>query len=472
MSQIKKRQDICRQPPEERIKNFNEVTLGYTEEEAQYEAWRCLLCKDGPCRRGCPVEIDITGFIRRIREKKYKQAYKLIREKNNLPAICGRVCPQEDQCEKFCILSKKGEPVAIGRLERFVADWAFRHGQLNAKKQQNTAVLCNRIKVGVIGAGPAGLTCAADLARMGYRVMIFESLHRSGGVLQYGIPEFRLPKQIVDMEIAEIKKLGVEIEVNFVVGKTQTIEQLRAAGHQAFFIGTGAGLPYFLNIPGENLNGVYSANEFLTRANLMKAYLFPDTDTPIFVGNRVCVIGGGNVAMDSARAAKRLGAENVKIIYRRSKQEMPARAEEVENAGEEDIEFHMLTAPLEIIGDAQGWARKMRGIKNRLGKPDTSGRRRPVPIAGSEFLIECDTVICAIGQGPNPLLLSTIKELKLTRRGNIEADENGRTNIKDIFAGGDIVTGAATVIEAMGAGKRAARAIDEYLKKCLPNKDN
>ncbi len=453
------------QDPAKRSKNFNEVTLGYSEEDAVREASRCIQCKNPGCIKGCPVEIDIKGFIKLIHEKKFDEALEKIREKNGLPAICGRVCPQEDQCEKECILGIKGEPVAIGRLERYVADREMKHIAEGIKKCAWLEVTreCTREKVAVIGSGPAGLTCAAELAKMGYQVTIFEALHKPGGVLVYGIPEFRLPKEIVRKEIDYVKSLGVKVEVNMVIGKTLTLDDLFSREFRAVFISTGAGLPYFMGIPGENLNGVYSANEYLTRSNLMKAYKFPECDTPIVRGLRVAVVGGGNVAMDSARTAMRLGAEKVYLIYRRSEKEMPARDEEIEHGKEEGIEFKLLTNPVEILGK-DGWVDKIRCIKMELGEPDQSGRRRPIPIEGSEFDIEVDVVIMAIGQGPNPLLTSTIPHLELTKWGNIKADSvTGKTNVKGVFAGGDIVTGAATVILAMGAGKNAARAIDEYI---------
>ncbi|RKY42582.1 MAG: glutamate synthase (NADPH), homotetrameric [Candidatus Makaraimicrobium thalassicum] len=445
-----------------RIKNFNEVPYGYSEEEAVQEASRCLQCKNSPCVRGCPAEIDIPAFIRAIKEKRFASAVSIIRDTNNLPAVCGRVCPQEDQCEKECVLMKTGNPINIGSLERFAADWERENKpQGKTQKPQEAGEL---EKVAVIGAGPAGLTCAADLAKMGYRVTVFEGLHKPGGVLTYGIPEFRLPKAIVGEEVEHIRRLGVDIKLNYVIGRIKTVERLREEGYKAFFIATGAGLPYFLGIEGENLNGVYSANEFLTRVNLMKAYRFPEYDTPINVGRKAAVIGAGNVAMDSARCALRLGAEKVYIVYRRTEAEMPARIDEIHHAKEEGIEFHLLRSPVRILGDDRGNVRKMVCRKNRLGEPDDSGRRRPVAIEGSEFEMGVDTVIIAVGNGPNPLLLKMIGELKLGRKGNIEADGNGRTNIEDIFAGGDIVTGSATVIAAMGAGKQTARAIDRYLR--------
>lgn len=453
-----------KQDPKERIKNFNEVAQGFTEKEAAAEARRCLFCKKPSCVNGCPVEIDIPSFIKFISDGNFKEAISKIKEKNNLPAVCGRVCPQEDQCEVKCVLNKKKTPINIGALERFAADWGMvaSHQSLVSSKGPATSNQRPATKIAVIGSGPAGLTCAADLAKMGYNVTLFESLHKPGGVLVYGIPEFRLPKKIVEYEVERIKNLGIEIKLNFLVGQTETIEDLKKDGYKAFFVATGAGLPYFLGIDGENLNGIYSANEFLTRTNLMKAYKFPEYYTPVSVGDSVAVIGAGNVAMDCARCAKRLGAKNVFIVYRRSEQEMPARIEEIENAKEEGIIFKLLTNPTRIFGE-NGWVTKMECIKNELGPPDESGRRRPVPIKGSEYIMDIDTIICAIGQGPNPLLLRRIEGLKLNKDGNIIGDADGRTSIKDIFAGGDIVTGAATVILAMGAGKKSARAIDKYL---------
>jgi len=458
------------QDPAVRNKNFSEVTLGYSEEDALREASRCIQCKNPGCIKGCPVEIDIKGFISLIQEKKFDEALEKIRERNGLPAICGRVCPQEDQCEKECILGVKGEPVAIGRLERYVADREMSREMNNitegTEKCNMSGVTreCTKEKVAVIGSGPAGLTCGAELAKMGYRATIFEALHKPGGVLVYGIPEFRLPKEIVRKEIDYVKNLGVKVEVNMVIGKALTIGDLFDSGFKAVFISTGAGLPYFMGIPGENLNGVYSANEYLTRANLMKAYCFPEYDTPIIKGRRVAVVGGGNVALDSARTAKRLGAENVYLIYRRSEKEMPARDEEIEHAREEEIEFKLLTNPVKISGK-NGRINKVKCIKMELGEPDLSGRRRPVPVEGSEFDIEVDVLVMAIGQGPNPLLISTIPELELTEKGNIKASPvTGKTSMKGVFAGGDIVSGAATVILAMGAGKDAARAIDDYIR--------
>ncbi|MCD6155438.1 MAG: NADPH-dependent glutamate synthase, partial [Candidatus Atribacteria bacterium] len=443
-----------------RIKDFAEVPLGLSEQAAVEEARRCLQCKRPQCVQGCPVEIDIPGFIKLIAEGRFDEAIAKIKEKNSLPAICGRVCPQETQCEARCVLGKKGQPIAIGYLERFVADYEREKGI-----RPPSVLSWNGHRVAVIGSGPAGLTCAGDLAKMGYRVTIFEALHAPGGVLVYGIPEFRLPKSIVAQEVDYVRSLGVEIELSCVVGKTLTIDDLKEEGYEAFFIGTGAGLPYFLNIPGENLNGIYSANEFLTRTNLMKAYLFPEFDTPVKIGRKVAVIGGGNVAMDAARCALRLGAEEVCLVYRRTKKEMPARIEEIERAEEEGVNCIILTNPVRFIGNENGWVTGIECIQMELGEPDESGRRRPVPIPGSEFVIPIDTVVVAIGQGPNPLLLETIEGLALNNKGYIAADpQTGATSLPGVFAGGDIVTGAATVISAMGAGKRAARSIDLYLK--------
>lgn len=454
------KQPMPTQDPKTRIKNFSEVALGYTEEDAVIEAERCLNCKKAPCRQGCPVEIDIPAFIARIRERDFAGAIAKIKEKNNLPAICGRVCPQESQCEKYCLVGKKNEPVAIGRLERFVADYEMAHGGESVQKPASPTGK----RVAIVGSGPAGLTAAADLCMMGHDVTVFEALHTAGGVLVYGIPEFRLPKDIVKREIANIEKMGVKIRTNMVIGKVLTVDELFESGFHAVFIGTGAGLPYFMNIPGENSNGVYSANEFLTRSNLMKAYRFPEYITPIVTGKRVAVIGAGNVAMDAARTALRLGAEESYIVYRRSEKEMPARKEEIEHAHEEGVKFHLLTSPIEILADEEGKVRGMTCLRYELGEPDESGRRSPIPIKGSEFFMEVDTVVMAIGQGPNPLVPETTPDLEINRRGNIVADpETGKTSKPGVFAGGDIVTGAATVILAMGAGKKAARAINEYL---------
>jgi len=452
------RPKMPQRPPEERIKDFNEVPLGLSEEVAVAEARRCIQCKKPTCIEGCPVEIDIPGFIKLLSQGELDGAIAKIKEKNSLPAICGRVCPQEDQCESKCILGRRGQPVAIGYLERFLADYEREKGV----KAPSLPPPRDK-KVAVIGSGPAGLTCAGDLARMGYKVTIFEALHAPGGVLVYGIPEFRLPKAIVAQEVDYVQSLGVELKVSRVIGKTFTLDDLKDEGYQAFFIGTGAGLPYFLEVPGENLNGIYSANEFLTRSNLMKAYLFPRYDTPLKVGQSVAVIGGGNVAMDSARTALRLGAKEVCLVYRRTKKEMPARIEEVERAEEEGVNCIILTNPVRFLGNENGWVTGIECIQMELGEPDESGRRRPVPIPGSEFVIPIDTVVVAIGQGPNPLLLETIPDLQLNRRGYIAADaETGATSLAGVFAGGDIVTGAATVISAMGAGKRSAQAIDRF----------
>jgi len=454
-----KKTPMREQPPEERIHNFSEVPHGFSEEEAMAEARRCLVCKKPLCIGGCPVEIDIPGFISRIAEGDFRGAVHIMKNKNVLPAICGRVCPQEDQCEKVCVLSKKQDPVGIGRLERFIADWEAQQGppEIPAPPPPNGR------KVAVVGSGPAGLTVAGDLVQLGYEVALFEALHKAGGVLVYGIPEFRLPKAIVQREVDYVTKLGVKLVTSFVVGRTKTVDELLQE-FDAVFIGTGAGLPWFMRIPGENLNGIYSANEYLTRSNLMKAYLFPKYDTPIIRGKRVAVVGGGNVAMDSARTALRLGAEKSMIIYRRSKVEMPARIEEIHHAEEEGIEFHLLTLPTRYLGE-NGWVKEMECLRMELGEPDASGRRRPVPIAGSEYLIPVDTVVCAIGQSPNPLIPQTTPGLEVGKHGNIIADEKvGRTTKKGVFAGGDIVTGAATVILAMGMGRIAARSIDEYIK--------
>ncbi|WP_320055312.1 NADPH-dependent glutamate synthase [Anaerosalibacter bizertensis] len=455
-----KRVPISVQDPEERIKNFDEVCLGYTEEEAIAEAKRCLNCKKPACRGNCPVSIDIPAFIKEIAEGNFAEAAQILAKYSALPAVCGRVCPQEEQCEKTCVLGHKGDPVSIGKLERFAADWAREHNiQVGEVKEKNGH------KVAVIGSGPAGVTCAGDLVKEGYDVTIFESLHEAGGVLVYGIPEFRLPKEkVVKKEIENLKKLGVKIETNVVVGRTVTIADLmEKEGFDAVFIGSGAGLPKFMGIPGENLNGVFSANEFLTRNNLMKAFR-KNYDTPIKVGDKVAVVGGGNVAMDAARTAKRLGAE-VWIVYRRSEEELPARVEEVHHAKEEGINFELLTNPIEILADEKGWVKGIRCIRMELGEPDKSGRRRPEPIEGTEFEFEVDTVIMALGTSPNPLIPSTTEGLEVDKRGCIVTDENGQTSREGVFAGGDAVTGAATVILAMGAGKKAAASIDRYIKE-------
>ena len=458
---IPNRLEMPRQDPEVRRHNFNEVALGFDMELAQAEAERCLQCKKPKCIDGCPVEVNIPEFILKVHEGDMPGAVEILKGDNSLPAICGRVCPQETQCEEVCVLSKKYEPVAIGRLERFVADWDMARGMAVPELPPSSGK-----KVAVIGAGPAGLTCAADLARYGHAVTIFESLHEAGGVLIYGIPEFRLPKAIVKAEVDYVRQLGVDIRLDSVIGKLFTIDELLGEqGYDAIFLGTGAGLPRFMGIPGENYNGVYSANEFLTRTNLMKAYLFPEYDTPIKVKGRAVVVGGGNVAMDSARCALRLGNEEVTIVYRRSRTELPARLEEVENAEEEGIIFELLTNPVEIYGDDNGWVRGMRCIRMELGEPDDSGRRRPVPIPGSEFDTEVDIVVMAIGTSPNPLVFTEAGGLERTRWGTVVADEEtGRTTKATVWAGGDIVTGAATVISAMGAGKRAAADIDRFLR--------
>ena len=453
------RQAMPKQAAEERAQNFAEVALGYTLEQAIAEANRCLQCKRPLCVEGCPVHIDIPGFLKLLAEGNPIPALAKIKEQNSLPAICGRVCPQENQCEGRCVVGIKGDPIAIGNLERFVADYAREVGQ----EPVLTPAQSLDKKVAVIGSGPAGLAAAADLAQFGYQVTVFESLHAAGGVLRYGIPEFRLPKDIVQHEIDAISELGVEIVTNHLIGQTLTLDDLFEAGYSAIFIGTGAGLPNFLNIPGENLNGVYSANEFLTRVNLMKAYL-PEYDTPIKVGQKVAVVGAGNVAMDAARTAKRLGAEEVRIVYRRSRQEMPARLEEIENAEEEGILFSLLTNPVEMIGDESNTVKVLRCQRMTLGEPDQSGRRNPVPVPNEYIDLSADTVIVAIGQGPNPVLLRGTEGLALTERGYIKVnEENLMTSIPGVFAAGDIVTGAATVIQAMGAGRKAASAIHAYL---------
>lgn len=458
--------EMPQQDAKERISNFNEVALGYSAKGAMEEAKRCLQCRKAPCIKGCPVEIDIPAFIKHIEEGNFKASIDKIKEKNNLPAVCGRVCPQESQCEIKCIRCKKGESVAIGRLERFAADREMDAGTGGRGGKGKKISSSSAIKVAVVGSGPAGLTAAADLVKLGYQVAVFEALHSPGGVLRYGIPEFRLPKSILGVEIRNIEKLGVKIYPNVLIGKTLTIADLIKEGFSAIFVGIGAGLPHFLNIPGENLDGVYSASEFLTRVNLMKAYQFPEYDTPIKIGRRVGVIGGGNVAMDSARVALRLGAEEVYIIYRRSKKEMPARQEEAENAEQEGVKFHFLTAPLAFLGNKEKQLIQVKCIQMKLGEPDESGRRRPIPVEGSEFIMDIDTVVVAIGQAANPLLAQTTPDLKLKRRGYIEInEETGQSSISQVFAGGDIVTGAATVIAAMGAGKKAARTIDEYLNR-------
>ena len=456
------------QAPEVRAHNFKEVALGYTRQLADEEAARCLNCKNKPCVAGCPVNIDIPGFIMKIKEKDYEGAYQVINKTSSLPAVCGRVCPQETQCESKCTMGIRFEPVGIGRLERYVADL---HNE--TVKEAAKAPAPNGHRVAIVGSGPSGLTCAGDLAKKGYKVSVFEALHKAGGVLVYGIPEFRLPKAIVAKEVETLKELGVDVETNVVIGRTLTVDELFEQGFEAVFIGSGAGLPNFMNIPGESLKGVYSANEFLTRSNLMKAYE-DDPRTPIMKGGKVIVVGGGNVAMDAARTALRLGAEEVSIVYRRSMEELPARREEVEHAVEEGIVFRLLQNPVEILGfknpdnprdERNGFVRGMRVIKMELGEPDEKGRRRPIEIPGSEYEIEADTVVIAIGTSPNPLIKDTTEGLEVNRHGGIVINEEGLTSREAVFAGGDAVTGAATVISAMGAGKVAAAAIDKYLSE-------
>ncbi len=452
------RREMPKQSVEARTRNFDEVALGYTAELAIEEAGRCLVCKKPRCVVNCPVEIEITAFIQRVAEGDFTGGVKILKEKNLLPAICGRVCPQEEQCEKECSLVKKGGQIAIGRIERFLADWEAAQQDLEiSPKAPPTGK-----KVAIIGGGPAGLTVAGDLIRLGHEVTIFEALHEMGGVLLYGIPEFRLPKRIVKREVEYLKALGVRTVTDFVVGKTRTVESL-LEDYDAVFVGSGAGLPWFMNIPGENLNGVYSANEYLTRMNLMKGYRFPEYTTPIKTHKRVAVVGGGNVAMDCARTALRLGAES-QIIYRRSRHELPARLEEVENAEEEGVKFNFLTLPVRYIGDADGWVREVECLKMELGEPDASGRRKPIPVAGSENKIPIDAAVCAIGNSPNPLIAATTSGLDVGKHGNIVTDPaTGKTSKERVWAGGDVATGAATVILAMGAGRKAARSMHEYL---------
>ena len=446
------------QEPDVRNKNFEEVALGYTKEMAMEEATRCLNCKHQPCKQGCPVGVPIPEFIQEVAAGNMEEAYKIITSENALPAICGRVCPQENQCEGKCVRGIKGEAVGIGRLERFVADYHMANG-----KAPELDIKSNGIKVAIIGSGPAGITCAGELAKKGYEVTVFEALHKTGGVLSYGIPEFRLPKALVQKEVDSVAALGVKFETNVVVGRSITIDELQEQGYQGIFIGSGAGLPRFQNIPGENLNGVYAANEFLTRVNLMKGYEFPNHPTPVKITDTVCVIGAGNVSMDCARTAKRLGAKNVYIVYRRSGKEIPARAEEVHHAKEEGIIFKLLTNPVEIHGE-DGWVKSMECVEMELGEPDESGRRRPVVKEGSNFVIETGTVIVSIGQSPNPLIRQTTPGLETQKWGGIIVDEDSmKTSKEGVYAGGDVVTGAATVILAMGAGKTAAKAMDEYL---------
>lgn len=446
-----------------RRRNFNEVALGYREQQAVEEASRCIQCKKPNCITGCPVGVNIPEFIRAVREGDMPEAVRIIKSTNSLPAITGRVCPQETQCEMVCALNKKGAPIAVGRLERYVADWERSHPEI--EERQKKRVTFNGKKVAIVGSGPAGLTCAADLAKLGYEVTIFEALHVAGGVLMYGIPEFRLPKDVVQAEVDYVKSLGVEIKLDHVIGKIATVDELLQNGYDAIFLSPGAGAPMFLNIPGENLSGIYSANEFLTRTNLMKAYRFPEYDTPIKVGRNVAVIGGGNVAMDASRCALRLGAEGVHLIYRRSEVEMPARAEERENAKEEGVIFKLLTNPSRFIEDESGKVKAVECYEMELGEPDESGRRRPIQKPGTEFTMPVDTVIVALGTSPNPIIPSTTKGLEVTKWGTVKADEdNGRTSKGRVWCGGDMATGAATVISAMGAGKRAAADINTYFE--------
>jgi glutamate synthase (NADPH/NADH) small chain len=466
MAEKEKKEKIPRQPmpeqnPKVRSKNFDEVPYGYTPELAQKEAGRCLQCKKPKCIEGCPVGVKIPEFVNLIAEGDFIGAAKKLKEDNSLPAVCGRVCPQESQCESFCILGKKDEPLAVGRLERFAADYERAQGKVELPPLPPPTGK----KVAVVGSGPAGLTLAGDLVKYGHQVTVFEALHKPGGVLVYGIPEFRLPKAIVEAEVDYLKRLGVEIKYDYVIGKILTVDELFEMGYDAVFLGVGAGLPVFMNIPGENLCGIYSANEYLTRSNLMKAYLFPQYDTPIARGKNVAVIGGGNVAMDSARTALRLGADNVHIVYRRSKTELPARAEEAHHAEQEGVQFRFLTAPIHYIGNADGWVTGMECIEMDLGEPDASGRRRPVPKEGSNFTLDVDLVVVAIGTGANPIITGTVPNLELNKWGYIVADpETGKTSQEGVYAGGDIVTGSATVILAMGAGRNSSKAIHEYLK--------
>lgn len=447
------------QQPDVRNKNFDEVALGYTAEMAMEEATRCLNCKNKPCVNGCPVNVPIPAFIEKVAEGDFEGAYEVITSENALPAICGRVCPQENQCEGKCVRGIKGEPVAIGRMERFVADYHMANA-----KPAGVNIEKNGRKVAVVGSGPSGITCAGELIKKGYDVTVFEALHKAGGVLSYGIPEFRLPKALVAKEIKSVEDLGVKIETNVIVGRSVTIDELMEEGYEAVFVGSGAGLPRFLNIPGENLLGVYSANEFLTRVNLMKGYKFPEAPTPIKIGKRVAVVGAGNVAMDAARTAKRLGAEEVYIVYRRSEEEAPARLEELHHAKEEGIIFRFLNNPAAILGDENGWVKGMEVVKQELGEPDASGRRSPVPVEGSNYVIDVETVVIAIGQSPNPLIRQTTPGLDCQRWGGIIVNEETMESSKEnVYAGGDTVTGAATVILAMGAGKKAAAAIDAKL---------
>ena len=448
-----------KQTPKERAHNFREVAIGYSEEQALAEAERCLQCREAHCIKGCPVEVDIPTFIKLIRERRFGEAAKKVKEKNSLPAVCGRVCPQEEQCQAKCTVGRIGEPTSIGRLERFVADWERQHGCEIPQKCPTTGK-----KVAIVGAGPAGLTVAADLIKLGHEVTIFEALHKPGGVLTYGIPEFRLPKKIVEAEAAYIEKLGATLKTNALIGRLYTIAELLRQ-FDAVFIGSGAGPPTFMGIPGENLCGIYSANEFLIRVNLMRSYDFPKAGTPICGGEEVAVVGGGNVAMDAARCALRLGAKDVKIVYRRSREEMPARIEEIENAEEEGIKFEFLTSPKRFIGNERRRVKAMECVRMRLGEPDDSGRRRPIPIEGSNFVMDVDIVVMAVGRTPNPIIKQTTEGLETTKWGGIVTDEDGKTSIEGVYAGGDIVTGESTVISAMGAGRRAAKAIHEFLMR-------
>jgi glutamate synthase (NADPH/NADH) small chain len=465
--EMKPRLAMPHQPAEERVQNFTEVALGYTQDNALEEAGRCLQCKARPCVKGCPVNIDIPEFVKMVAEGRFSEAASLVKKANSLPAICGRVCPQEEQCEQVCVLNKLGQPVAIGRLERFVAD--YQAANSNGKSSQGAVpppTDVSQYSVAVVGSGPAGLTVAGELAKMGYSVTIFEALHKPGGVLRYGIPEFRLPRDILDREIDFVKSLGVRLLTNIVIGKTITIDQLLENGFEAVFVGSGAGAPAMMNIPGENLNGVLSANEFLTRVNLMRANRFPEYATPVRVPTKAAVIGAGNVAMDAARTSLRIGAKEVSIVYRRSRTEMPARAEEIENAIEEGVQLHLLTNPTRFIGNERGWLTGMECIQMELGEPDSSGRRRPIPVRDSEFVLEVDTAIVAIGQTPNPLIRMTTPGLKTQSWGGIITDPaTGATSVPGVYSGGDAVTGAATVITAMGAGKAAAEGIDKYIRE-------
>lgn len=462
MKQDIQRQEMPKQPPMERIKNFKEVALGYTEEQTLLEASRCLQCKKAPCIPGCPVSIDIPAFIAKIREKDFSGAIRKIKEKSILPAVCGRVCPQEELCEVACVLYRKNCPIAIGRLERFAADWQFRTGGLEIPPVAKPTGK----RVAVVGSGPSGIVAASDLAQLGHKVTLFEALHKPGGVLVYGIPEFRLPKEIVQKEIETLEKMGVEIKLNYIIGRIKTIDELKREGYHAIYLAPGAGAPKFLGLPGENFNGIYSANEFLTRINLMKAYEYPSYATPVYCGRKTVVIGGGNVAMDAARSALRMGAGEVFIVYRRSENELPARREEVENTKEEGVKFNLLTNPVRFLGNKEGWITGLECIKMELGEPDESGRRRPLPVKDSNFIIEADTVIVAIGTSANPIIKDTTPGLNTTPHGYIVVDEKtGATSIAGVYAGGDITTGEATVISAMAAAQRAGLAIHDFISR-------